>query len=61
MILAAASAKVVTARVAEAPPFEPTHQALGNHLVKTLPVFLGNEDPGKHGGIRHNYKLRRQT
>lgn len=56
MILAPAAAKVVAARVTEAPPFEPAHQALGNDLVKTLPVLLGNEDPGEHCGIRH--KLR---
>lgn len=52
MILTPAAAKVVAARVTEAPPFEPAHQALGNHLIETLPVLLGNEDPGKHCGIR---------
>lgn len=51
MILTTATAKVVAARVTEAPPFDPAHQALGNHLVKTLPVLLGNEDPGEHRGI----------
>lgn len=61
MILAPAAAKVVTARVTEAPPFEPAHQTLGNHLVKTLSVLLGNEDPGKHCGIRHNLRLGRKT
>ena len=52
MILAPAAAKAVAAGVTEAPPLEPAHQALGNHLVKTLPVLLGNEDPGKHCGTR---------
>ena len=52
VILAPAAAKAVAAGVTEAPPLEPAHQALGNHLVKTLPVLLGNEDPGKHCGTR---------
>lgn len=56
MILAPAAAEVVTAGVAEAPPFEPAHQALGN-LVKTLPVLLGNEDPGKHCGFREKAQI----
>lgn len=57
MILAPATAKAVTAGVAEAPPLEPAHQALGNHLVKTLPVLLGNEDPGKHCGIKSQLQI----
>lgn len=61
MVLTPAATKVVTARVTEAPPFEPAHQALVNHLVKTFPVFLGNEDPDKHCGIKHNLRLRRKT
>lgn len=61
MILTPTATKVVTAGVTEAPPFEPAHQALGNHFVKTLPVLLGNEDPGKHCGIRHNLRLTRKT
>lgn len=58
MILTPAAAKVVAARVTEAPPFEPAHQALGNHLVKTLPVLLGNEDPDEHCEIRHKLRKR---
>lgn len=61
VILTPAAAKVATAWVTEAPPFEPAHQALGNNLVKTFPVLLGNEDPGKHFGIRHNLRLTRKT
>lgn len=52
VILATAAAKVTTARVTEAPPFETAHQALGNDLIKTLPMLLWNEDPGKHCVIR---------
>ncbi|TNN66148.1 hypothetical protein EYF80_023626 [Liparis tanakae] len=38
VILTTATAEVAAARVTEAPPFDPAHQALGNHLVKTLPI-----------------------
>lgn len=61
VILAAAAAKAVAARVTEAPPLEPAHQALGNHLIKTLPVLLGNEDPGKHCRIRVKHRLSRKA
>lgn len=54
MILTPTSAKAVTARVTEAAPLKSAHKALRNHLVKTLPVLLGNEDPDKHCGIRGN-------
>lgn len=59
MILTPAAAKAVTARVTEAPPLEPAHQALGDHLVKALPMLLGNEDPDKHNGSRHKLKQNR--
>lgn len=52
MILATAAAEVAAAGVAEAPPLDSAHQALGDDLVETLPMLLGNEDPGKHCGIR---------
>lgn len=48
MVLASAATKLAAAGVTEAPPLQPAHQALRNHLVETLPVLLGNEDPGKH-------------
>lgn len=58
MVLAPAAAEVAAAGVAEAPPFEPAHQALVNHLVETLAVLLGNEDPGKHGGTGEKQRER---
>lgn len=58
MILAPAASKVAAARVTEAAPFDPTHQTLGNHLVKTLPVLLGNEDPDEHCGVRQKIRNR---
>lgn len=61
MILAPAAAEVVTAGVTGAPPFEPAHQALGNHLVKTLPVLLGNEDPDKHCGFREKAQTEKKN
>lgn len=57
VVLTPAAAKVATARVTEAPPLEPAHQALGNHFVKTLPMLLGNEDPDKHDVFRVNLRL----
>lgn len=30
---------------------EPVDHVLGHGLVETLPVLLGNEDSGKHGGM----------
>lgn len=53
MILATAAAEVAAAGVAEAPPLDSAHQALGDDLVETLPMLLGNEDPGKHCGISY--------
>lgn len=61
VVLTPTAAKVVAAGVTEAPSFEPAHQALGNHLIKTLPVLLGNEDPGEHCGIKHSLRLTRKT
>lgn len=53
VVLAPAAAEVAAAGVAEAPPLDSAHQALGDDLVETLPMLLGNEDPGKHCGIRY--------
>lgn len=48
VVLTPAAAEVAAAGVTEAAALQPAHQALGDHLVETLPVLFGNEDPGKH-------------
>lgn len=60
MILATAAAEVAAAGIAEAPPLDSAHQALGDDLVEALPMLLGNEDPGKHCGIRYRPQTRKK-
>lgn len=45
VVLAAAAAQAVVAVLAEAATPQAAHQALGHHIVETLPVLLGDEDP----------------
>lgn len=45
VVLASAAAKLAPAGVAETPPLQTAHQTLRDHLVETLPVLFGNEDP----------------
>lgn len=48
VVLAPATAEAVVPVVAETSAPQTTDEALRDHLIKTLPVLLRDEDPDKH-------------